>query len=194
MDREELLERYAAGERNFAGVDLRDENLSDMDLRGINLNGARLNCARFAYTLMNNASLINTIMIGVYTERADFGSAILTGAILRNSSLFESNFVNCVLEEADMRDACLKESTFENANLRNANLERVAFGEASFDGANLEGAILKQLEAVSDVTWHRANLTNAILDETATLCWDETTTPDGRIKTMLPNGQIVIVK
>lgn len=37
MDSEELLARYAAGERDFAGAKLREINLEDTELREINL-------------------------------------------------------------------------------------------------------------------------------------------------------------
>jgi Pentapeptide repeats (8 copies) len=52
MDREELLRRYAAGERDFSGVDLSGVDVSEVDLdaeepigvdlTGINLSGAIL--------------------------------------------------------------------------------------------------------------------------------------------------------
>ena len=46
MNAEELLRRYAAGERDFRGIDLRFEEtrmgLMSADLRGINLRGADL--------------------------------------------------------------------------------------------------------------------------------------------------------
>ncbi|MEA5553939.1 pentapeptide repeat-containing protein, partial [Anabaena cylindrica UHCC 0172] len=37
MDAEELLQRYAAGERNFSGVDLREADLSSAELGRANL-------------------------------------------------------------------------------------------------------------------------------------------------------------
>ncbi len=48
MTAEELLERYAAGERDFAGVDLNGVNLSGAVLTGINLERADLSTVNFS--------------------------------------------------------------------------------------------------------------------------------------------------
>jgi len=42
MEADELLKRYAAGERDFRKVDLRSANLTRANLSGINLSGANL--------------------------------------------------------------------------------------------------------------------------------------------------------
>jgi hypothetical protein len=43
IDGEELLRRYAAGERNFAGLPLEiDDGVPDADLSGIDLSGTNL--------------------------------------------------------------------------------------------------------------------------------------------------------
>jgi uncharacterized protein YjbI with pentapeptide repeats len=42
MMAKELLERYAAGERDFSGVNLKWANLGDANLKGTNLEGANL--------------------------------------------------------------------------------------------------------------------------------------------------------
>jgi len=42
MDRQELLERYTALERDFSGIDLSGADLEKLNLAGINLSGANL--------------------------------------------------------------------------------------------------------------------------------------------------------
>ncbi|WP_216670633.1 pentapeptide repeat-containing protein [Microcoleus asticus] len=42
MKAEELLEKYAAGQRNFQKADLREENLKGADLSGIDLSHSNL--------------------------------------------------------------------------------------------------------------------------------------------------------
>jgi hypothetical protein len=76
MDASELLERYAAGERNFIGVelsgaDLRDAKLSNADLTGTNLRNVNL----------KNADLSNATLIATLTA-ADLSNANLSGARL----------------------------------------------------------------------------------------------------------------
>ncbi|MEH2247034.1 pentapeptide repeat-containing protein [Nostoc sp.] len=49
MDVEKLLERYAAGKRDFSGIDLSGAKLSGFDLRDINLselNNKKYKCDR----------------------------------------------------------------------------------------------------------------------------------------------------
>ena len=48
MTAKELLERYAAGERDLSGANLSDANLSDANLFGANLFGANLSAATFS--------------------------------------------------------------------------------------------------------------------------------------------------
>ncbi|MEH2236669.1 pentapeptide repeat-containing protein [Nostoc sp.] len=65
MDAEELLRRYAAGERNFAGIELRNSvnstdlfpNLEGADLRKINLRGASLYRVNLSGANLSSADL-----------------------------------------------------------------------------------------------------------------------------------------
>ncbi|WRH67599.1 MAG: pentapeptide repeat-containing protein [Planktothrix sp. GU0601_MAG3] len=41
MNRQEFLDRYQAGERNFTYIDLSEVNLSGVNLQEINLTGAK---------------------------------------------------------------------------------------------------------------------------------------------------------
>ncbi|MEH2448859.1 MAG: pentapeptide repeat-containing protein [Nostoc sp.] len=74
MNAEELLRRYAAGERNFAGVDLSSVDLREAELtrinlvganlRGVNLTGANLNCSALRKADLRNANLKGTDLSG----------------------------------------------------------------------------------------------------------------------------------
>ena len=67
MNREELLKRYSAGERDFScdnfsgadlsGADLRGVNLHGADLRGVNLRNADLRCADLRGANLRGADL-----------------------------------------------------------------------------------------------------------------------------------------
>ena len=95
MTAEELLERYAAGERDFSGVDLRGVNLSganlygvmlyDADLRGANLGGANLN--------------------GTKLSSADLRNADLSNANLSESNLCGAKLVGCNFRGTDLTNA-----------------------------------------------------------------------------------------
>lgn len=68
MTAEELLERYAAGERDFSGVDLQVADLREADLTGSNLEGANLTDAVLINAEFGVVSLERTILIGTNLE------------------------------------------------------------------------------------------------------------------------------
>ena len=64
MDREELLGRYAAGERDFTGVDLKRDDLIDINLAGICLRGAtfyQVNLTNVYIYYLSNLSIRSSI-------------------------------------------------------------------------------------------------------------------------------------
>lgn len=77
MTAEELIRRYAAGERDFSGTDLRGADLSEADLRGVDLSEANLREA--------NLSGANLSEVNLY--KADLSGAKLHGASLRRANL-----------------------------------------------------------------------------------------------------------
>jgi uncharacterized protein YjbI with pentapeptide repeats len=67
VDTKTLLERYAAGERDFSQIDLNQElHLEDADLSGINLTGAMLYRAK-----LKNVNLEAAILDGVRLDNAN---------------------------------------------------------------------------------------------------------------------------
>ena len=65
MDRDELLRRYEAGERDFAGFDLRGINLcgssiNEYNLSGIDLSGAKLTGVIQAENLEEAQKIVNS--------------------------------------------------------------------------------------------------------------------------------------
>ena len=96
---EELLERYAAGERNFAGVDLGGSYserirpiLSSADLRGIDLSGANLECCIVPYVNFTEARLFGACLSYSCFNRANFTRANLCYATIDWSVGREANF------------------------------------------------------------------------------------------------------
>ncbi|NJK67490.1 MAG: ATP-binding domain-containing protein [Microcoleus sp. SU_5_3] len=138
-DAGELAGRYAAGGRNFQGVDLADAdlaganlrrahlinaNLVGADLKNANLDGARLVIADLSGADLSGASLkkaklVGTILNGVKFDRANLSRADLSGAQLRN---------------ADLAGAILNKANLSGADLQGANLEGVDLTEVNLNG------------------------------------------------------------
>jgi uncharacterized protein YjbI with pentapeptide repeats len=79
MNAKELLERYAAGERDFRGVKLSgSEEMEGVCLKEINLSESRIDNESFIGTNLSGADLSKTRL-----WQTDFSGADLSGATLR---------------------------------------------------------------------------------------------------------------
>jgi uncharacterized protein YjbI with pentapeptide repeats len=126
---EELLERYADGQRDFSncilsgvceisGANLQgaifvNSDFSEQDWSRTNLSGANLSGAGLEQTLFNGANLSGANLNGAFLNQSEFIGADLTGAYLINA---------CDIEFANFCQANLT-----NAILRNATNEREPF-------------------------------------------------------------------
>jgi hypothetical protein len=89
-DRLTLTIKYRLGQRDFAGANLSQTNLSDTDLSGVNLSGADLRSANLRKVDLSGADLRDTNLRG----------ADLTGATVTDAQLAEARS----LEDAIMPD------------------------------------------------------------------------------------------
>jgi hypothetical protein len=141
-----FLADYAAGERDFRGIDLSRVNLAGAFLyraylegailKDANLEGADLDGAYLAGADLSRANLYCAILAETNLEGAILKDANLEGANLRRANLYCAT-----LQDADLRDSDLELAILEGANLTGANLSRVNLDGADLDGANLAGAI-----------------------------------------------------
>lgn len=69
MNIEELLQRYASGQREFTEVDLSCEELIGIDLNGINLSDSDLTGTDFTGTNLSSANLSKCMAIAVNERR-----------------------------------------------------------------------------------------------------------------------------
>jgi DNA-binding XRE family transcriptional regulator len=147
LSAEDLLERYAAGERDFSGIylirlkfgkkfpmgvdlsgiNLSGSNLSESDLRKVNLSGANLSGADLSNCWIKKANLSEANLSGAdlsncLIENANLSGANLSGANLKNTQMTESN-----LSGADLTSANLVYTILTGANLTNANLTDAHF-------------------------------------------------------------------
>jgi Pentapeptide repeats (8 copies) len=95
MDAQDLLQRYARGQRDFSHADLQSADLSHQNLSGISLAQANLSGANLAVTDLHAANLRQAILKG----------ANLTGANLTAANLRRTNFIDAVLDTACLESA-----------------------------------------------------------------------------------------
>ncbi|WP_319420864.1 pentapeptide repeat-containing protein [Pleurocapsa sp. FMAR1] len=135
---DDLLQRYATGERNFAGVQFpanssvgafQEANLSDIILSGVNLESF----------IMDRVNLSGAKMVGTYLFRSRMNLANL-----RDADLTGANFVRASLWKADLTDADLTGATLVKTDLFNANLTRTLFQDSLIFQVNLAKIILPE--------------------------------------------------
>ncbi|MEH1997491.1 MAG: pentapeptide repeat-containing protein [Nostoc sp.] len=132
MTAEELLERYAAGERDFSGVNLEGVNLSGTELRGIILRGANLRQANLrdsdlsgcwekpnpmVLTDLREANCCEVDFSGTTLEVVDFSNAILTGANFNSAVLDRVWFIDANLEDVNWSECRVWRFSVEGARL-----------------------------------------------------------------------------
>jgi uncharacterized protein YjbI with pentapeptide repeats len=131
---DQLLERYQAGERNFAGVTLNYQRggttaIEDVDLSGVNLSGANLTEIRLKRT-----NLSGSCLQGVCLARS-----VLVDVNLSHSELPDANLRNCYWVRVDLSNvfmarAILFESCIRDANLFYTNMDEIVLVKSSLRG------------------------------------------------------------
>ncbi len=182
MEPQEIIKRYAAGQRDFAGIKLSEVNLSQVNLSGINLSGAdlsianlsgtNLSAANLSHAKLNVAKLNSAHLSGANLNGADLNVANLIRADLSGAQLMQAALIRAELMRAELSGANLAQGNLNGANLREAklrqaNLVSANISEADMRGtslvaANLEQANLRETN-LSDADLTGANLRNAEL-------------------------------
>lgn len=177
MNAKEILKQYAAGVRDFCGVDLSEENLnganlsgadfseanlsvanlSGANLSGANLSRAKLNVTRLSGANLSKANLIKASLNVANLIRADLAEAKLTQASLIRAELIRAELSRANLESANLSGADLREATLRQANLNHTNLS-----ESDFRGASLSGAILESAN-LNGANFSKADLSGSNL-------------------------------
>ena len=151
---EKLIERYLAGEINFARLKLNYIRLNNKVLKGINFNRTELKEAEFQNSHLNYCS---------------FKNANLYHSNLEKSSLKQTNFTKACLEEANLQDAYLEEADLRNADLKKANLHHADLINTCLHGADLREADLCEAYLngadLTKANLNGANLNGAYYDE-----------------------------
>ena len=154
---DELLVRYADGERNFAGIELIQSAEEPKD-NMIDLQGAILPDINLRGAYLRQADLTGADLFGVSLELA-----WLKRAIVRDANLNSANLSWCNLTEADLRGTDL--------NHMNASL-------AIFCGANIGGF---SYAILAHANFRSADVSQINICSSYNLIW-ETTMPDGSVE------------
>lgn len=160
---EELLERYAAGERYFAGADLSSAKFElcrakfetgphdYLDLREVNLHHANLDRVDLRRSTLVKSDLRSASFVGANLHRVDLrgvdlGRAQLIATDLRGASLFETELSHALLAAAKLQDADLQHARALFASFEGAHLQRADLRFAQLAGAELRGADLRDAD------------------------------------------------
>ena len=125
MDGKELLQRYADGERDFSGVDLREASIrgkrgSDPILKDAIFKGGDLSQAQGYHIDFSGTDFSNACLEGTNIKYANLRRANLSGANLKSNNLAETD-LSC----ADLSGANISNSNLTDANLLGANLSGI---------------------------------------------------------------------
>lgn len=91
-----LVERYAAGQRDFSR-----EELGKADLSGVNLKGCDLSYADLSEANLQGTNLRGTDLSFADLSQANLQNADLRGALLMSANLRNANLQGTKLEKAD---------------------------------------------------------------------------------------------
>ncbi len=118
IDVEELLERYATGERDFSEITINgSDELYRANLSGINLSKSSVGEIFMEGSNLSGANLRGTQLGQTCLRDTNLRGADLTGADLRHANLNGAN-----LTSANLTDASLQGATMQRVNLTDANL------------------------------------------------------------------------
>jgi uncharacterized protein YjbI with pentapeptide repeats len=168
MTAEELLQRYAAGERDFSGirviVEEYDKIFEGKDLSGINLCGSTLSGN------WSGVSLCKARLRGVTGDSWDLRQGNLSQANLSGTDFIQCDLTGCNFTEAILFGTAFRQVVVDEANFTRASLRGADLSEADLEGADFSGANLKGVEGVDIDTFRHFSCTLA-----------DTRMPDGGI-------------
>jgi len=110
---EELLGRYAAGERDFQNIILEYADLSGVELQNIDLTGAQFN-----YVNLSNISLNRCKLLSAQLCYCNFRDAKISSCNLESTSFFD-----CYLRELSTSSCNLTSTRFIRVSLQGAKLD-----------------------------------------------------------------------
>jgi 2-iminobutanoate/2-iminopropanoate deaminase len=190
MDAEELLVRYAKGEKNFAGVDLSGMvltiaytrelferykpeentwshgfNLSEINLSEANLEAANLEGINLMRANLSKANLTGANLQFACLNEADFREANMRETILIYARIYQTNLSLAVLEFANLGDARLVETVLRRAKLRGADISTGRCIDVDFSGADMREVVSSFCLPKERCNFTKANWSRACIQQ-----------------------------
>jgi uncharacterized protein YjbI with pentapeptide repeats len=161
---EELLRRYAMGERNFINANLRCAVLASVKLSEINLSYTKLSLADLSQANLSKADLTATDLSQANLSGADLSKAYLMRADLRGADLQQASLRGANLSKANLSEVNLTNADLTGANLELADLRGANFHLCNLSGANLTGAKLIESDLAKSLKSREIICDQEILD------------------------------
>jgi hypothetical protein len=117
--------------RDFTGLHAWNLDFSGRELSNASFRGNHMPRASFAGAELRNAEFSDTRIMG------NFAGADLSGALMRDANLSESDFAGAVLDGADLTGATLWQAQLSGASLKGANLAGAKLNGARYDDATV---------------------------------------------------------
>jgi uncharacterized protein YjbI with pentapeptide repeats len=164
---------------SFIDSDMRKNVFLDSDISGCDFSKSDLTDSTFVNPVMRNCCFNESILTGVNFVKAQGDNSTFIKAKMKNvrfvgeSSFPSANFTSAEIDEANLRDchlegACFAEanlfkSDFGGSNLKNANFEKARASQAQFIKSNLTFANLQQADLMEG-SMHKTVLSGARLN------------------------------
>ncbi|MGB3511857.1 MAG: pentapeptide repeat-containing protein [Microcoleaceae cyanobacterium] len=189
---EELLELYAAGQRNFSRfiIEYTEQYFENgIDLRGVKFRGDSL---EELVNGLQNSNLSGADLRGIGLRKHCLDRANLSGAKLNKAFLWRANFNKANLSAANLSGSDLQEASFTYANLKEANLSSTYLCQTYFNCADLSRANFTNAKIESYINFSEANLTQVnFTGASVEVSWDEINFKNTYFKdTIMPDGTV----
>ena len=140
--RDLFRQRYADGERDFTGIDLRNIHRCGEIFNEINLSKANLQGTSMRSSMLFQANLSGANLERIDLRRTKLKYVNLSGANLRFADLSVANFIHCNLSHADMFCSIHESVRYTYSDLRGVQRGGVNENMSRYVEVNLEGGDL----------------------------------------------------
>jgi len=170
MNAEEILKRYAEGDRDFtkailleanlSGANLSRANLSEANLSVANLSGGNLSEANLTKAKLNVTKLSGANLHKANLTEANLNVANLTLADLSEAEMAQTSLIRAEMARADLSGANLSRANLSGADIRDAKLRNCVLSYANLSRVDLKWATLTAAN-LTQANLHAADLSSA---------------------------------